>query len=96
MSQWSTSRRQIRTCSLVGRVTVLIKREGTSIPFNINGLSTIEYPRQLGQEEQAEQEILGEARQAIAKFIRNGLETLETDSLVCANLPTWSMISWRR
>jgi O-acetyl-ADP-ribose deacetylase (regulator of RNase III) len=66
--------------ALAGRVTVIIKREGTVIPFNIYGLNAIDYdisnPRKLAA-----------AKQRISAFIRNGLESLNTDSLVHQCLP---------
>src|SRR5215471_3497367 len=65
--------------ALRDRVTVLLRRKGTSNPFNIAGMTAIEYD--LGEED-AER-----AREAIANFVRNGLLSGEKDSLVYAVLP---------
>jgi len=65
--------------ALRDRVTVLLRRKGTSNPFNIAGMTAIEYD--LGEED-AER-----AREAIANFVRNGLLSGEKDSLVYADLP---------
>src|SRR5262245_21933008 len=51
--------------ALRDRVTVLLRRKGTSNPFNIASMTAIEYD--LGEED-AER-----AREAIANFVRNGL-----------------------
>jgi len=56
-------------------VTVLICREGTSTPFNLNGFKTIRYDADTdaGRDK---------ARQEIARFVANGLKADESDSLV--------------
>lgn len=67
--------------TLANRITVIIKREGTEVPFNIKGLNTIEYdttsPRRVI-----------ETKEEIVNFIRNGLKTRKIDSLVHEWLPT--------
>jgi O-acetyl-ADP-ribose deacetylase (regulator of RNase III) len=65
--------------ALRDRVTVLLRRKGTQSPFNIAGMTAIEYD--LGEED-AEH-----AREAIANFVRNGLLSGAKDSLVYAVLP---------
>jgi O-acetyl-ADP-ribose deacetylase (regulator of RNase III) len=65
--------------ALRDRVTVLLRRKGTPNPFNIAGMTAIEYD--LGEED-AER-----AREAIANFVRNGLLSGAKDSLVYAVLP---------
>ena len=61
--------------ALVDSVTVLVRRKGTKIPFNIQGLNVIEY-------DITDPEILEEAKKKIASHIRNGLKTKQNDSLV--------------
>jgi O-acetyl-ADP-ribose deacetylase (regulator of RNase III) len=61
--------------ALVDSVTVLVRRKGTEIPFNIQGLNVIEY-------DITDPEILDEAKRKIAAHIRNGLRTKQNDSLV--------------
>lgn len=66
--------------TLRDRVTVLIRRAGTKIPFNIGGMNVIEYdPTDEGHKQRA--------RHGIANFIRNGLLSSHRDSLVYANIP---------
>jgi len=65
--------------TLRDRVTVLVRRAGTKIPFNIGGMTTIEYDLGKAQQEKA--------RKAIANFIRNGLVSSNRDSLVYAVIP---------
>ncbi|MBV9208440.1 MAG: macro domain-containing protein [Actinobacteria bacterium] len=61
--------------SLAGSVTVLIRRKGTEIPFNIQGLNVIEYdPGSLAS--------IDEAKKKIADYIRNGLKSRKNDSPV--------------
>jgi hypothetical protein len=67
--------------ALAGLITVIIKRKGTVIPFNIYGLNTIDY-------EMSDPQMVESARLTIAAFIRNGLESLNIDSLVHQCLPT--------
>jgi hypothetical protein len=62
--------------ALAGHVTVLIRRLGTSIPFNIQGLNVIEYnPGSMAS--------VDEARKKIADYVRNGLRLRRVDSPVC-------------
>ena len=61
--------------ALVDSVTVLVRRRGTEIPFNIQGLNVIEY-------DITDPEILEGAKKKIASHIRNGLKTKQNDSLV--------------
>ena len=56
-------------------VTVLVRRRGTTLPFNISNLSVIEY-------DESDEEQLVEAMHSITTFIANGLAKLENDSLV--------------
>ena len=65
--------------ALRDRVTVLLRRRGTRNPFNIAGMTTIEYDTDPARRVKA--------RSAIANFIINGLLSGEKDSLVHAVLP---------
>lgn len=66
--------------ALADHVTVIIKRKGTQIPFNVRGLNIIEYdPTDLGS--------VAEAKKKIVTFIQNGLKTRKVDSLVHDSLP---------
>src|SRR5262249_19918724 len=69
--------------ALRDRVTVLIRREGTSNPFNIGGMTTIGYD--------LDEQSARRAREAIANFVRDGLLTGAKDSLVYTMLPTLKM-----
>jgi O-acetyl-ADP-ribose deacetylase (regulator of RNase III) len=61
--------------SLADCVTVIIKREGTNIPFNIRPMKAIEHdPESL--------ESVDETKNKIAAYIKNGLESRTVDSLV--------------
>jgi hypothetical protein len=60
--------------ALRNRVTVLLRRRGTPIPFNIAGMTTIEYDLQPAAVQRA--------RADIAAFVRNGLLSGAHDSLV--------------
>jgi hypothetical protein len=65
--------------ALRDRVTVLLRRKGTSNPFNIGGMTTISYdvdPRSAAR-----------ARDAIANYVENGLLSGNKDSLVYTVLP---------
>lgn len=61
------------------RVTVLIRRKGTNNPFNIGGMTTIEYDLDATS--------AARARDAIANFVANGLLSGAKDSLVYSVLP---------
>jgi O-acetyl-ADP-ribose deacetylase (regulator of RNase III) len=65
--------------SLTGCVTVIIKREGTNIPFNILQMKAIEYNESPKSVE--------DTKKKIASYIKNGLETRTVDSLVHNSLP---------
>lgn len=65
--------------ALRDRVTVLLRRKGTTNPFNIGGMTTIEYD--------LDEDGAGRAREAIASFVANGLLSGARDSLVYAVLP---------
>ena len=56
-------------------VTVLIRKKGTKLPFNIQGLNVIEYDPE-------DMEAVDKAKSKIGEFIRAGLKTRESDSLV--------------
>lgn len=56
-------------------VTVLICREGTNTPFNLQGFKAIRY-RANNEAGRAQ------AREEIARYVSNGLRAVETDSLV--------------
>ncbi|HVG21692.1 MAG TPA: hypothetical protein VNI02_21840 [Blastocatellia bacterium] len=60
--------------SLRPSVTVLIRKKGTSTPFNIQGLRIIEYDLDV--------ELADRAREQIEAFIRNGLNSPGVDSRV--------------
>jgi O-acetyl-ADP-ribose deacetylase (regulator of RNase III) len=62
--------------ALVPCVTVLIRREGTELPFNIEGMNAIPYG-DLSVEAERDK-----ARKHIAEFITAGLEQYTNDSLV--------------
>jgi hypothetical protein len=68
--------------ALCSGITVLIKRKGLKLPFNIGGIRAIEYSM---ESEQA----LADSKQAIADSVRSSLqeETVESDSLVFTVLP---------
>jgi O-acetyl-ADP-ribose deacetylase (regulator of RNase III) len=65
--------------ALADHVTVIIKRKGTQIPFNIRPLNAIEYDTDMGS--------VAEAKKKIVTFIQNGLKTRKVDSLVHDSLP---------
>jgi O-acetyl-ADP-ribose deacetylase (regulator of RNase III) len=65
--------------SLVDCVTVIIKREGTDIPFNIRSLKAIEYNPKSSKS-------VTETKKKIAAYIKNGLESRTVDSLVHSSL----------
>lgn len=56
-------------------VTVLIRRRGTSIPFNIQGLNIIEY-------DESSKKNVAQAKKKITSFIINGQRSRKNDSLV--------------
>jgi len=60
-------------------VTVLIRKKGTQIPFNIRGLRIIEYDLDIKSAHKAQNEI--------EQFIRNGLKAEINDSLVFEIFP---------
>lgn len=60
-------------------VTVLIRKKGTEIPFNIKGLRIIEYDLDI--------EKATEAQYQIESFIRSGLEKKNNDSIVFEIFP---------
>jgi hypothetical protein len=60
--------------ALCGRATILIRRVGTQIPFNINGLKVIEYPADMTK--------IDQAQRRIAALVQNGLNSREPDSPV--------------
>jgi O-acetyl-ADP-ribose deacetylase (regulator of RNase III) len=61
--------------ALVDSVTVLIKKIGTMVPFNIQGLNVIEY-------DPVSMTSVEEAKKKIADYIRNGLKLRRKDSPV--------------
>ena len=65
--------------ALRDRVTVLLRRAGTRIPFNIAGMTTIEYD--------LDERSATRAREVIANFVANGLLSGAKDSLVYTVLP---------
>lgn len=65
--------------ALRASVTVLIRKKGTSLPFNIQDLKAIDYDLDLQSAD--------EAKKKIKEFIRNGLKDSQTDSLVHQVLP---------
>jgi hypothetical protein len=65
--------------ALRDRVTVLLRRAGTHIPFNIAGMTTIEYD--------LDERSAARARDVIANFVENGLLSSAKDSLVHTVLP---------
>lgn len=60
-------------------VTVLIRKVGTAIPFNINGFSVVEYDVGLGQSRKAVEDI--------AEVVAHSLRSSEPDSLVYTVMP---------
>ncbi|MBC8733455.1 macro domain-containing protein [Paraburkholderia sp. UCT2] len=60
--------------ALTQSITVLIRRDGTDIPFNIQGFKVIDYSEDL--------EKLDEAKKKITDFIKNGLKIRKNDSPV--------------
>lgn len=65
--------------SLRRSVTVLVRRKGTSVPFNIQGFNVVEYEKGFKKVDQA--------KSKIGEFIKNGLAGQESDSLVHDVLP---------
>lgn len=66
--------------ALAQSVTVLIRRKGTNIPFNIQGLQVVEYDQnRFGSIERA--------KDRIVEIIKNGLRERRNDSPVYAVLP---------
>jgi O-acetyl-ADP-ribose deacetylase (regulator of RNase III) len=66
--------------SLADCVTVIIKRKGTAIPFNIRPMKAIEYDPESPKS-------VAETKKKIATYIKNGLESHTVDSLVHNSLP---------
>jgi O-acetyl-ADP-ribose deacetylase (regulator of RNase III) len=66
--------------ALADRVTVLLRQKGSRLPFNIAGMSTIEY-------QSNNEKGVRLAREAIAAYVRNGLTSGATDSLVKTLVP---------
>jgi O-acetyl-ADP-ribose deacetylase (regulator of RNase III) len=66
--------------SLADCVTVIIKREGTNIPFNIRQMKAIEYNPESPKS-------VDETKKKIAAYVKNGLESRTVDSLVHNSLP---------
>jgi O-acetyl-ADP-ribose deacetylase (regulator of RNase III) len=66
--------------ALRASVTVLIRKKGTKLPFNIQGLNTIDYDSE-------DLQSVEEAKQKIGDFIRHGLKASKGDSLVHDVLP---------
>lgn len=66
--------------SLRPSVTVLIRKKGTKMPFNIHGLRIIDYDLDV--------ELADQARERIEAFIKNGLKDVGVDSAVYEILPT--------
>lgn len=60
--------------ALKRKVTLLVRRRGTKLPFNIQGFNVIEYDLRIDAANKAIEEI--------AEFMRAGIEANETDSLV--------------
>jgi O-acetyl-ADP-ribose deacetylase (regulator of RNase III) len=60
--------------ALAESVTVLIRRKGTTIPFNIQGFQVIDYDEDM--------ESVEEAKKKITEFIQNGLKSKKNDSPV--------------
>ena len=56
-------------------VTILIRRKGTKLPFNIANLNAIEY-------DETDTQSKKKAKARIIEFIQNGLQTRDNDSLV--------------
>ncbi len=59
--------------ALRSRTTILIRRNGTRLPFNIKGLRVISY-------DDTDVSTLAEAQKDITKFIKNSFSSLEIDS----------------
>jgi O-acetyl-ADP-ribose deacetylase (regulator of RNase III) len=66
--------------TLRDRVTVLLRRKGTRLQFNLAGMKTIEY-------DTTDDALKQRAKHAMAEFIWNGLRSGDKDSLVYAVLP---------
>jgi len=56
-------------------VTLIIRKAGSPIPFNINGLTSIDY-------DLSSKESIEKSKETIGNFIRNGLKKQTVDSLV--------------
>jgi O-acetyl-ADP-ribose deacetylase (regulator of RNase III) len=66
--------------ALRGSVTVLIRKKGTKLPFNIQGFNVIEYDHQ-------DLESVEDTKGKIKEYVRNGLKASNVDSLVHTILP---------
>lgn len=64
-------------------VTILIRKKGTKLPFNISGFRVIDYDLDIRSAR--------EAQKKIESFIRNGLKELSNDSLVYQVFPNLKM-----
>jgi len=64
-------------------VTILIRKKGTKLPFNISGFRVIDYDLDIKSAR--------EAQKKIESFIRNGLKELSNDSLVYQVFPNLKM-----
>jgi hypothetical protein len=60
--------------ALRSSITILIRKKGTKLPFNIRGLRVIDYDLDI--------ESANRAQDDIERFIRSGLEEQSTDSIV--------------
>lgn len=65
-------------------ITILIQKEGTTIPFNIRGLRIIDYDLSIGKANKAQDQI--------EKFIRNGIQNQQNDSIVYEVFPLLKVI----
>ena len=66
--------------ALRSSTTVLIRKKGTKLPFNIQGLNVIDYDPE-------DKESVKETKRKIADFVRHGLQASKGDSLVHEVLP---------
>ena len=66
--------------ALRNNVTILLRKKGTKVPFNLSGFRVIEYDLDIKSAD--------EAKKKLAQFIENGRKNKHNDSLVYQVFPT--------
>lgn len=70
--------------TLMRNTTVLIRRAGTSLPFNLGGQDVVEYPADIATA--PDSPAARRAAEAVLQRIRNGMASLRADSPICRAL----------